>query len=217
MKIRVLLADDHTVLREGLKYILEAQRDITVIGEASDGREAVERVVTLKPDVVVMDISMRDLNGIEATEILSQSCPFSKIVILSIHAKAEYVNRALRSGARGYVLKESASKEVIDAVRQVQTGGRYLSNKIMDAVVDDYIASDLGTIKKSPIESLSLRERQVLQLVVEGHTSIKIAEIIGISVKTVETYRSRMMQKLGVGDVISLVKYAIRHGLTTID
>jgi len=217
MKISIFLADDHTVLREGLKYILESQNDIIVVGEAADGLTAVKMIQDLKPDVVIMDISMPKLNGIEATRMLNEVHSSAKVVILSIHATSEHIHRALRSGAKGYVLKESASKELIEAVRKVHAGGRFLSEKIVNTVIDNFIFDEKSVTGKSPLETLSQRERQVMQLVVEGRTSPEISKIIFISTKTVETYRSRIMQKLKVNDTISLVKFAIRHGMISTD
>lgn len=215
--IKVFLADDHAVLRDGLRYILEAQHDITVIGDAADGRTTVQQVKQLCPDVVVMDISMPNLNGIEATQYIREDCPSAKIVILSIHDTSEHIFRALQAGARGYVLKESAGKEVVAAVRTVYAGHRYLSQKITETVIDDYIRNGRPAQTKSPLESLSQREREVLQLVVEGKSSSEIAAMINLSPKTVETYRSRIMQKLGIHDLPGLVKFAIQHGLTPIE
>jgi DNA-binding NarL/FixJ family response regulator len=216
-KIRVFLADDHAIIRDGLTYILEAQNDITVVGDAADGEIAIEKIKHLVPDVVLMDISMPILNGIETTRIVTTKCPSVKVVILSIFATSEYIHRALRSGARGYVLKESASKEVVEAIRQVHTGHRYLSSKIMDAVVNDYIADENTLPGKSPIETLSPREQRVLQLVVEGRTSAEISKILHLSAKTIETYRSRIMNKLKINDMAGLVKFTIRHGITSVD
>lgn len=214
MTIKVLLADDHAVVRDGLKMVLEAQSDIRVVGEAADGREAVQQTVQHEPDVAVMDIAMPVLNGIEATEQIRDRCPETEVLILSVHSNAEHVFRALQAGALGYLLKESAGAEVIDAVRSVHAGKRYLSEKIADTVVEDYVRQRHSA---SPLETLSPRERQILQLVVEGKTSAEVGEILSISPKSVETYRSRMMQKLGIGDMPSLVKFAIQHGLTSLE
>lgn len=214
MTIGVLLVDDHAVVRDGLAMVLESQTDIRVVGKAADGRDAIQQALKLVPDVVVMDISMPDLNGIEATELIRDRCPDAEVLILSMHSSAEHVFRALRVGAMGYLLKESAGAEVIDAVRCVHAGKRYLGAKISDTVIDDYIRQRHTA---SPLDSLSPRERQILQLVVEGRTSAEVAETLSISPKSVETYRSRTMQKLGLGDLPSLVKFAIQHGLTSLD
>jgi DNA-binding NarL/FixJ family response regulator len=217
MTIKVFLADDHTVIRDGLRFMLEAQGDITVVGDAADGRQAVNQVQKLKPDVVIMDIAMPELNGIEATQQIRQTCPSTQVVILSVYSNAEHIFRALQAGARGYLLKESGGKEVVSAVRAVRVGRRYLSRKIAETMIDDYVHQRESTEAKSPLERLSPREREVLQLVVEGKSSKEIANIIHLSPKSVETYRSRLMQKLNVNDLPGLVKFAIQHGLTPLE
>jgi len=209
MTIRVLLADDHRLMREGLRALLTTTTDIEVIGEVRTGREAESRVLQLDPDVVLMDIAMPDLNGIEAARLIHLKCPAVRIVMLSMHATAEYVYRAFEVGASGYLLKEAASEEVITAVRTVHEGRRYLSPALAESVPD--LSSGHA---RSPVDSLSARERQVLQLVVEGKTSSEIARMIHLSPKSVQTYRSRLMMKLSVTDVPSLVKFALEHGLT---
>jgi DNA-binding NarL/FixJ family response regulator len=215
--IKIFLADDHAVVRDGLRYILEAQADISVVGEAANGLDAVARVRKLKPDVVVMDIAMPELNGIEAARQICEELPRTRVVILSVYSSAEHIYRALKAGARGYLLKESAGVEVVKAVRTVHAGRRYLCDKITSAMIDTYIQQREEAEAKSPLERLSPRERQVLQLVVEGKSSKEIANIVHLSPKSVETYRSRLMQKLGVHDLPGLVKFAIQHGLTTLE
>ncbi len=217
MPIRVFLADDHAVVRDGLQFILEDQADITVVGEAANGHEAVAQVRKLKPDVVVMDIAMPELNGIEATRQIRTELPRTQVVMLSVYSSSEHIYRALKAGARGYLLKESAGAEVVIAVRMVHAGRRYLCQKIADTMIDTYISQRETAEAKSPLERLSNREREVLQLVVEGKSSKEIANILHLSPKSVETYRSRLMQKLGVHDLPSLVKFAIQHGLTPLD
>jgi DNA-binding NarL/FixJ family response regulator len=209
MTIRVLLADDHALLREGLRALLTAHPGIAVVAEVGDGREALRRTEELRPDVLVMDVSMPLLNGIEAALLVRARCPETQIVMLSMHSSNEHVFRALRAGALGYVLKESAATEVIAAVQAVRAGQRYLSPTLREAA-----AAMEQSDRPGPLESLSARERQVLQLVVEGKSSAEIARLVHLSPKTVETYRSRLMKKLGVPDVPSLVKFAIQHGLT---
>jgi DNA-binding NarL/FixJ family response regulator len=210
MTIRVLLADDHVMMRDGLKALLTASLDISVVAEVGNGRDAVRRAEELKPDVAIMDISMPELNGIEATRLLRDKCPGTRVVILSMHSSSEHVFRALEAGAMGYLLKESAGAEVNAAVRAVHGGRRYLSRAI--AAREPAVRS--GAARSSPLDSLSGRERQVLQLVVEGHSSAEIARRVHLSPKSVDTYRSRLMKKLGVGDVPALVKFAVQHGIT---
>lgn len=213
MTITVLIADDHAVVRDGLRLLLENQSDIRVIGEVADGREAVEAALRLKPDVVLMDLAMPHLNGVDATAQILEKQECTRVVMLSMHSTAEHVFRALQAGALGYLRKESAGSEVVDAIRTVHAGRRYLSQKITESVVDDYIRK---RSVESPLESLSQREREILQLLVEGRSGIEIARLLHVSPKTVDTYRSRMMQKLGIGDLPGLVKFALQHGLTTL-
>jgi DNA-binding NarL/FixJ family response regulator len=213
MPIRVFLADDHAIIRDGLRAILSAQEDMTVVGEAGDGRQAVREVQRLKPDVVVMDIAMPELNGTDATREIQRTCPGVRVIILSMYATSEHIYQSLRAGARGYLLKESAGAEVVTAVRVVHAGHRYLSQKIADSVVQDYLDKGSQEEKRSPVEALSPRERDILLRVVEGKSSAEIAEALLLSPKTVETYRSRLMQKLGVENLPELVKFAILHGI----
>lgn len=215
MKTRVLIADDHTIVREGLSRILEDEDDLEVVGQAENGREAVRLAAERDPDVVVMDIAMPELNGAEATRQILDTTPEVVVVILSMHATSEYVYRALEAGAKGFVVKEAAGEEVVDAVRAVRVGRRYFSQKVQELMVQGYIDRRLAEGDEGPLGRLSPRERQVLQLVVEGKSSKEIARSIHLSPKTVETYRSRLMDKLGLHDIPSLVKFAIEHGLTT--
>jgi len=210
VKIRVLLADDHAVVRDGLKVLLQQSADINVVGEADDGREAVRLAQQLGPDVVIMDIAMRDLNGIEAARLVREKCPATRVVMLSMHSNSEHVHRAFEAGATGFVLKDSAGKEVVSAVRAAHGGRRYLSRAIEALEA----SAPLRSGRTSPLESLSARERQVLQLVVEGRSSAQIAAAIHLSPKTVETYRGRLTTKLGVRGVPALVRFAIEHGIT---
>jgi DNA-binding NarL/FixJ family response regulator len=210
MTIRVLLADDHAMFRDGLKALLALTPDIRVIAEVGNGGEAARRVQDLKPDVALMDLSMPELNGIEAARILHVKCPATRVVILSMHSSSEHVSRAFAAGAAGYLLKESAGAELVAAVRAVHVGRRYVSS----AIAAQQAAVQTAVGRAGPLESLSGRERQVLQLVVEGHSSAEIARRVHLSPKSVDTYRSRLMKKLGVGDVPALVKFAIQHGIT---
>lgn len=210
MTIRVLLADDHALLREGLRALLSSVAELEVIGEAGNGRDALNAVRELAPDIILMDIAMPDLNGVEAARLIREKYPAVRIIMLSMHSNAEHVHRALAAGASGYLLKETAAKEVVTAVRAVMQGQRFLGAAIAELALSQPINGAGG-----PLESLSTRERQVLQLVVEGKSSAEIAGMVHLSPKTVETYRSRLMKKLGVADVTALVKFAVQHGLTT--
>lgn len=214
MKIDLLLSDDHAVLREGLQILLEAQGDLRVTASVTNGREAVQKAKELRPHVALMDIAMPVLNGIEATRQIRAAVPQVQVVILSIHSTAEHVYNALQAGARGYLLKESAGREVVEAVRVVAHGGRYLSRKLTEVLPVGLVTNQQ---ERSPLESLSEREREVLQLTVEGKSAAQAAELLALSPKTVETYRSRLMQKLGVSDLPALVKFAIQHGLTSLE
>ncbi len=217
MTINVCIADDHTVMRDGLRYVLEAQPDIRVVGEAADGLETVRLVKRLGPAVVVMDIAMPKLNGIEATHRISEEKLPTRVLILSMHASKEFIFRALKAGAKGYILKEAAGREVVQAVRAVNAGQRYLSQRITEQMVDEYILYREAMTAADPLERLSPREREVLQLVVEGYSSIAIADALHLSPKTVDTYRSRLMEKLDVSDLPGLVKFALRHGIITLE
>jgi DNA-binding NarL/FixJ family response regulator len=193
--------------------MMEANDDIKVIGDASDGREAVDKVAQLCPDVAIVDIAMPELNGIDATRKILQVCPSTGVIILSMYSSTEHIVRSLRAGALGYVLKESAGIEVVNAIRAVHDGHRYLSEKILDSVIDDYLHRRDAVGADSPLARLSLREREILQLVVEGKSSVEAAKILSLSPKTVETHRSRLMKKLEVGDLVGLVKFGVQHGL----
>jgi len=217
MKIRVLVADDHAIIREGLCIMLDNQPDMEVVGKAANGREAVRLVNELKPDVVVIDISMPELNGIEAIQQMLPPHPQMKVVVLSIHGTKPYVLRALKSGAKGYLMKETAGLEVVDAVRAVYRGERYLSQSIADLLADGYLRNLEASLEFSPLETLSPREREILQLVAEGKTSQEIAQRLSISSKTVDTYRSRLMRKIGVEDMAGLIKFAIQHGVISLE
>jgi len=210
MKIRVLIADDHAVIREGLRALLTAQADVSVVGEASDGREALREIERLRPDVAVLDVTMPELGGIEAAELARERCPGMKIVMLSAVSDAESVHRALRAGAAGYLTKFSAVSEIADAIRRVVAGKRYLSRSIAEDMIDSY-ARDVET--KSPLETLSARERQVLQLLAEGRAVTEIGTRLSVSPRTVETYRARLMEKLKVKDFRELVLLAVRNGI----
>ena len=214
MPTRAFLADDHAVVRDGLRVLLEARGDVVVVGQAGDGRTTVEQVRTLLPDVVIMDIAMPGLNGIEAARQLCESCPAVKVIILSMHGTRQHVIQAMQAGARGYLLKRAAGPEVVAAVRAVQAGRRYLSEGITDIVVNDFIRMTQADEAKDPLSTLSSREREILQLVAEGKPSAEIATTLFLSPKTVHTYRTRIMDKLGIHDSAALVRFAVKRGLT---
>jgi DNA-binding NarL/FixJ family response regulator len=217
LNIRVLVADDHAIVREGLGIMLGNQPDMEVVGLATNGREAIRMVDQYQPDVAVMDISMPELNGIDAIQQMLPSHPRMKVIVLSIHETKPYVYRALKAGAKGYLIKETAGLEVVDAVREVYRGERYLSQRIADLLTDISFRSLENSGETSPLEQLSPREREILQLVAEGKTSQEIGERLSISSKTVDTYRSRLMHKIGVEDVAGLVKFAIQHGVISLE
>ncbi|HET7197855.1 MAG TPA: response regulator transcription factor [Burkholderiales bacterium] len=211
--IKVLIADDHGVVAEGLKHLIEAQPDMQVVGTVGDGREAVRVAREAQPDVVLMDLSMPELNGADATRAILERDGRARVIVLSMYAEREYVRRALKAGASGYVVKRSAAKEVVEAIRAVYAGQRYLSPKVADVVIDDYTAED----KQDPLARLSAREREVLQLLAEGRTGAEIAARLALSQKTVETYRARLVEKLGIRDVAGLVKFAIQRGIVPLE
>jgi DNA-binding NarL/FixJ family response regulator len=213
MRISVFIADDHAIVRDGLRALLEANPDISVVGDAADGLQTVDQVQNLHPDVVIMDISMPELNGISATQKILEAFPAARVIILSMLGTPEYVFRALQAGARGYLLKESAGREVMEAVLAVHAGEIYLSQPVQNTLISDYLHQHETAEKMEPLGRLSQREREILQLVVDGKTSAEIGAILFLSPKTVESYRSRMMRKLGVSDLPSLIKFALHEGL----
>jgi DNA-binding NarL/FixJ family response regulator len=217
MKIRVLIADDHAIVRDGLKVMLGNQPDMEVVGTARNGREAIRLVDEHQTDVAVMDIAMPDLNGIEATQQILSRHPDLKVIVLSIHDAKTNVFRALRAGVQGYLIKETAGLEVVDAIRAVYRGKRYLSQRIADVLIDAWFLNPGASTEPNLLETLSPREREILQLVAEGHTSQEIAKRLSISPKTVDTYRSRLMQKIQVKDTAGLVKFAIQHGVISLE
>ena len=217
MPINVLLADDHAVIRDGLRALLEAEPDLVVVATAANGREALEAARRLQPDVAVMDISMPELNGIDASEQMRAANPGLQVIILSIHADREHIFRAFQAGARGYLLKESAGAEVVTAIRDVRAGRRYLSQRIADSVLDGYLSEHALAVRADPLTSLSSREREVLQLVAESHSTGDIASRLSLSPRTVETYRARLMAKLDLHDLPGLIKFALTHGLISLD
>jgi two-component system response regulator NreC len=206
--IRILLADDHVLVRQGFKMILSAQPDMQIVGEAANGREAVEAGEKLQPDVVLMDVTMPELNGIEATRRLVTASPRTRVLALSMHKDAVYVREILRAGARGYLLKDSADADLIAAVRSVAKGEGYLSPAVSDAVLTDYRRH-----VTDPLDLLTTREREVLQMIAEGKTNKEIATTLNLSVYTIEAHRGRVMEKLNLHSTGELVRFALRSGL----
>jgi two-component system response regulator NreC len=214
-EIRVLLGDDHAVLRQGLRKILEDRRDWRVVAEAGNGRDAVREALELKPDVAVLDIGMPLLNGIEATRQIARRATSVRVVILSMHSDQAYVTQAVHAGARGYVLKESAGDELIEAIGTVVTGGTFFSPAVAQVVFDDYVRGLADRGIHDRYDLLSEREREVLQLVAEGRSSREIGDLLSISPATVETHRTHVLQKLGLRNTAEVVRYAARRGIVT--
>ncbi len=206
--IKILLADDHSLVRQGFKMILGAQPDMQIVGEAGNGREAVELAEKLQPDLIVMDVTMPELNGIEATRRLASVAPRARVLALSMHKDAVYVREILRAGARGYLLKDSVDADLLAAVRSVAKGEGYLSPGVSDAVLTDYRKH-----VTDPLDLLTSREREVLQLIAEGKTNKEIATSLNLSVYTVEAHRGRIMEKLNLHSTGELVRFALRSGL----
>ncbi len=207
-RTRILLADDHAVVRQGFKLILSGQADMEIVGEAANGREAVELAQQLRPDVVVMDVAMPELNGIEATRRLIAENPHTRVIALSMHKDSVYVREILRAGARGYLLKDSGAGDLVTAIRAVAGGESYLSPAVSNAVLDDYRRH-----VTNPIDLLTSREREVLQMLAEGKTNKEIAVILNLSVYTVDAHRGRIMEKLNLHSINELVRFAVRNGL----
>jgi DNA-binding NarL/FixJ family response regulator len=205
---RILLADDHAVVRQGFSMILAAQWDMEVVAEVSNGREAVEKAEELKPDVCVMDVTMPELNGIEATRRLAKVAPKTRVLALSMHKDSVYVREILRAGAKGYLLKDSSAEDFLSAVRVVAVGKAYLSPEVSEAVLEDYRKH-----VTDPIDLLSTREREVLQMIAESKTNKDIANALNLSVYTVEAHRGRIMEKLNLHSIGELVRFAVRNGL----
>lgn len=206
--IRILLADDHSVVRHGFRRILDAQEDMEVVGEVSNGREAVEQAAALQPDLIIMDVTMPELNGIEATRRIADIVPRARVLALSMHRDPVYVREILRAGARGYLLKDSSEVDLVSAIRAVAQGEGYLSPAVSEAVLSDYRKH-----VTNPIDLLTSREREVLQLVAEGKTNKEIATGLNLSVYTIEAHRGKIMEKLNLHSVSEMVRFAIRNGL----
>ncbi len=216
MSIKVLLADDHKILREGLIALLKKQHDIELIGEAEDGREAVRKTLELKPDVVIMDIGMPELNGIEATQQIKAALPEVKVIALSIHSDKRFVKGMLKAGALGYLLKDSAFKELVKAINAVHDNKTYIGSGITDIIIEDYL-QQLNKDTSTSDSLLSERENEVLRLLAEGKNAKEIASILNVSPKTIETHRQHIMDKLNIHNLANLVKYALQSGLISLE
>jgi DNA-binding NarL/FixJ family response regulator len=213
MATKVLLVDDHKIMREGISALLRKYSEFEVVGQAADGRQALEMASHLKPDIVIMDVGMPNLNGVEATKQLLSINPNVKVMALSTHSDGAVVAKMIKAGALGYMLKESAFEELIEALNTLQEGRTFLCNKISKVVFSDYVGL-VTNAKTREGDGLSNREREVLQLVAEGHTTKEIAEVLNLSTKTIDSHREHIMEKLGIRNVAGLTKYAIREGLT---
>lgn len=213
-KIRVLLAEDHTIVRQGIAALLGTESDMEVVGEASNGLEAIELAKKLSPEVILMDIGMRKLNGLEATREIKRQYPSMKILVLTMHDNEEWIFQILKAGASGYLIKDSAMTDLTSALRAVYQGDSYLSPSISKMVIEEYIRKAESGEKKGVEDLLSGREREILQLVAEGNSIPQISNLLCISKKTVEAHKTHIMEKLNIHDKVGLIKYAIRTGLT---
>ena len=212
-KIRILLADDHNIMRRGLRLLLERQPGFEVVGEAADGRQAVERAEATKPDVVVLDIAMPNMSGIEAAQRISASLPQTAIVILSMHSDEGYVLRALKAGAKGYVLKDSAENDLIEAIKAVGEGKAFFSPEISNILVEDYVREMRKRGAEDSYELLTPREREILQMLAGGKSNKDIATVLNLSLYTVETHRRNLQDKLNLHSLAELILYAVRKGI----
>ena len=215
MSVRIILAEDHRITREGLVNLLQERPDMEVVGEAENGREAVKLASELSPDLVIMDVTMPDLNGIDATRIITSESNNTKVIALSMYSDKQFVQGMIQAGASGYLLKDCAFEELVSAIQAVIQGDTYLSPGIAGIVVQDYL-NKLTTDRSSADTVLTNREREVLQLIAEGKSTKEIAACLGVSVKTIETHRRQIMEKLGIFSIAELTKYAIREGLTSL-
>lgn len=212
-KLRILIADDHTLVRHGLRKILEERADWEVIAEVGDGREAIRRTLAMAPDVAILDVAMPLLNGIDATQQIVRKAPETRVLVLSMHRDEAYVTRALQAGAKGYLLKDSAGKDLIKAVAAVAAGQSFFSPSVARLMLDDYVRRVAGTGVADRYQSLSEREREIFQLIAEGRTNKEVAELLTISPATVETHRAHILQKLDIHNTAELVLYAVRRGV----
>lgn len=215
MSIRIILADDHQIIRDGLRSLLEKVPGMTVVGEAANGRDALRLALELTPEVVIMDVSMPDLNGIDATRQIIAAAPQIKVIALSIHGDQRFVMEMLKAGASGYLLKDTAFEELAKAIHEVLANHTYLCREIAEQVVGDYVRQ-LKQADGSAFSVLTAREREVLQLLAEGNSTAQMAEHLHLSVKTIETHRQNLMEKLDIRNIADLTKYAIREGLTSL-
>jgi two-component system, NarL family, response regulator NreC len=212
-KLRLLLGDDHTLVRQGLRKILEERPEWEVVAEVGDGREAIAQVVALKPNVAIIDIGMPMLNGVDATAQIVRRVPETKVLVLSMHSDEAYVTRALQAGATGYMLKDSAGKDLLKGVEAVAAGQTFFSPQIARLMLDDYVKRVAGSGVADRYETLSAREREIFQLIAEARTNKEVAQILEISPATVETHRARILQKLDIHNTAELVLYAVRRGV----
>jgi DNA-binding NarL/FixJ family response regulator len=212
--IRVLLADDHSLMRDGIAALLNEVPGFKIVGEARDGLEAIQMIQTHQPNMILMDIGMTPMNGLDATARISKEYPEVRVVILSMHANEEYVLKALRAGAAGYLLKDTKKQELIDALNAVAAGKTFLSKEVSRHVIDDYVRSVES--ERTPLDQLTPRQRQILRLIAEGKTNKEIAQVLNVSIKTVDTHRTLLMQRLNIHDIAGLVRFAIKMGLVSI-
>lgn len=211
--VRIVIADDHEVVRKGLRSLLEEQHDVEIVGEASNGREAVDKVAVLKPDVVVLDIGMPELNGLEATRQIVKATPRTEVLILTVFETEEVIREVLRAGARGYVLKSDAGRLLVSAIEAVSAHKPFFTSRVSELVLAGFLSGESRPESESSGLPLTPREREVLQLLAEGKTNKDVAAALGIGLKTVETHRMNLMSKLGLHSVVDLVRYAIRNGI----
>lgn len=215
MKTRILIVDDHQIIREGLRLLIERQEDLCVVGEAENGRQALDQVRQTAPHILLMDVGMPDLNGMEATRRIREQFPAVRVIALTMHADRQYLQEMLTAGAAGYLLKDCASEELVNALRTVRAGHTYLSPRVAGMMVEDWLRKEADTPRT--LSGLSGREREVLQLLAEGRATRDIADRLRVSAKTVESHRKNLMEKLRVSSVAELTKIAIREGLTPLE